>query len=51
MFSVIDLKSGYNQIPMSPKDISKTAILKQFGLFEWTKIPFGLMNSGSTFYE
>ena len=49
VFLVIDLKSGYNKIPMNSKDIGKTAVFTQLGLFEWSKMPFGLMNSGFTF--
>ena len=49
VFSVIDLKARYNQIPMHTNSIPKTAVITPFGLFEWTKMPFGLMNSGCTF--
>ena len=49
MFSVIDLKAGYNQIPMDKNAFAKTAVITPFGLFEWTQMPFGLMNSGCMF--
>ena len=42
-------KAGYNQIPMHTNSIPKTTVITPFGLFEWTKMPFGLMNSGCTF--
>ena len=46
---MIDLKSGYNQIPMNPKDMVKNAIITPFGLYKWSKMLFGLMNAGCTF--
>ena len=33
VFSVIDLKAGYNQIPMHTNSIPKTAVITPFGLF------------------
>ena len=34
VFSVIDLKAGYNQIPMDKDSIAKTTVILPFGLFE-----------------
>ena len=47
--STFDLQSGYWQIKLDDKDMSKTAFITKYGLFEYTKMSFGLCNAPSTF--
>jgi hypothetical protein len=49
IFSVVDLESGFHQIPLHPDNIPMTAFSTRYAQFEYLVMPFGLRNAPSTF--
>ena len=48
-FSTLDLKSGYHQISVAPKDREKTAFCTRTSLYEFNRLPFGLASGPGIF--
>ncbi|GFW95259.1 retrovirus-related Pol polyprotein from transposon 17.6 [Trichonephila clavipes] len=51
VMSTLDLKSGYFQLAISPKDIKKTAFISRNGTFAFLRMPFGLSGAAPNFQK
>ncbi|GFT32153.1 retrovirus-related Pol polyprotein from transposon 297 [Trichonephila clavipes] len=51
VMSTLDLRSGYFQLAISPKDIEKTAFITRNGTFAFLRMPFGLSGAAPNFQK
>lgn len=49
VFTSFDLNSGFNQIVLDPEDRVKTAFTSPIGLYQYTRMPMGIVNGPSVF--
>nr|KYP52283.1 Transposon Ty3-I Gag-Pol polyprotein [Cajanus cajan] len=49
VLTFLDAYSGYNQIPMHPRDEEKTAFITDSANYCYQVMPFGLKNAGATY--
>ncbi len=49
LMSFMEGFSGYNQILMATKDMTKTTFVIEWGIYCYTVIPFGLKNTGAIY--
>ena len=50
-FSKIDIRQAFNNLAIAEEDISLTTLNTHLGQKAWTRIPYGLNNSGAYFQE
>src|SRR6266576_4356137 len=49
IFTNLDIIRAFNAIQVAEEHIPKTAIIMPFGLYKYTRMPFGLRNAPKTF--
>lgn len=50
-YSQIDLSSAYHQLPLHPESLSLTTFITHEGVFQFTRVPFGLASAPFTFQK
>jgi hypothetical protein len=51
IYTKLDLRKGYHQVPVGEQAIGRKAIVTQFGTYEYLRMPFALRNAGQTFQQ
>ncbi|GFW43015.1 retrovirus-related Pol polyprotein from transposon 17.6 [Trichonephila clavipes] len=51
IMSTLDLKSGFFQLAINPRDIEKTAFITRNGTFAFLRMPFGLSGAAPNFQK
>ena len=49
IFSVIDLKSSFWQIPLHPETADRSAFITHDGCYQFTRVPYGIINGPMAF--
>ena len=49
LFTVLDMKKGYHQMPLDPSSRPHTAMATHIGLLQWRVMPMGAKNGNSAF--